>query len=304
MPPTSGTARELNSRCTSADERLTCQGPSASRPSGTTRLCTVRRHVYLRWISAICRHTVPPARHVGRHRAEQPRFAGLSFVRTVASGAFVSDARRRTLLPSRWSRFFVKGKCSMPMTLRSPNHHVGLPRLDGGRTSAAMPSADYWLSASGLTRTSAPSFRQASSPDSKAVVDTCSGSNRHGGREQCIADECSKGLQKLELIGLVEICAGRLAVRIEPPLDPCLVLIEIWKTARGGFVRGPSRGARRQCLDGSRTRPGVLQSARRRCDAAEGGCRNGAARPRTPVVPTTPRRRIPLSVSLDHRCPR
>ena len=49
------------------------------------------------------------------------------------------------------------------MTWRSPTTMSALPATIGA-TSFGMSRASYWLSASVLTMTSAPSFRQASSP--------------------------------------------------------------------------------------------------------------------------------------------
>jgi hypothetical protein len=81
----------------------------------------------------------------------------------VVSGTSVFDARRTTSEPSRCRRFFSGEKCSIPMIWRSPTTMSASPAMIGA-TSLGMSAASYWLSASVLTTTSAPSFRQASRP--------------------------------------------------------------------------------------------------------------------------------------------
>ena len=54
-------------------------------------------------------------------------------------------------------------KCSMPVTSRSPTTMSARPSRIG-RTSAGMSAAEYWLSASVFTTTSAPSFSAVSMP--------------------------------------------------------------------------------------------------------------------------------------------
>ena len=84
------------------------------------------------------------------------------------SGTVVSDARRTTQLPSRWSSFFSGEKCSIVCTSRSPTTRSASPRTIGA-TSFGMSAALYWLSASVLTITSAPSFSEASRPGLEAL---------------------------------------------------------------------------------------------------------------------------------------
>ena len=81
----------------------------------------------------------------------------------MASGTEVPDACRTTQLPACWRRFFTIENSSMPITSRSPITMSALPARIGA-TRAGMSSAEYWLSASVFTMTSAPSFRHASSP--------------------------------------------------------------------------------------------------------------------------------------------
>src|SRR5919198_2636786 len=81
----------------------------------------------------------------------------------VVSGTSVSDAWRTTHEPSRCRRFFSGEKCSMFWVSRSPTTmSAGPSRI--GLTSLGMSEPQYWLSASVLTITSAPSFSAASRP--------------------------------------------------------------------------------------------------------------------------------------------
>ncbi len=61
-------------------------------------------------------------------------------------------------LPSFCRRFFRKEKCSMLAMGRSPMT-IMARRSRIGRTRSGMEAAEYWLSASVLMMTSAPSFR-------------------------------------------------------------------------------------------------------------------------------------------------
>src|SRR3954453_10521611 len=81
----------------------------------------------------------------------------------------VPEARRTTQLPSRCRAFFEPEKCSTSLTCRSPTTmSAGPARI--GAPSFGMSAARYWLSASVLTITSAPSFRPASIPAWKAAA--------------------------------------------------------------------------------------------------------------------------------------
>src|SRR3954452_9154390 len=75
----------------------------------------------------------------------------------------VPEARRTTALPRCWSLTFRREKCSMFSTWRSPTTMSASPSRIG-LISFGMSSAQYWLSASVLTMTSAPSLSDASSP--------------------------------------------------------------------------------------------------------------------------------------------
>ena len=81
----------------------------------------------------------------------------------MVSGTFVPEARLTTALPSRWRRFFSGEKCSTWSVSRSPITMSASPARIGA-TSFGMSPPKYWLSASVLTITSAPSFSEASSP--------------------------------------------------------------------------------------------------------------------------------------------
>src|SRR3954454_14708470 len=81
----------------------------------------------------------------------------------VVSGTSVSDAWRTTHEPAFWRRFFSGEKCSILSVSRSPTTRSARPATIGS-TSLGMSAALYWLSASVLTITSAPSFRHASRP--------------------------------------------------------------------------------------------------------------------------------------------
>src|SRR3954469_10662092 len=81
----------------------------------------------------------------------------------VVSGTFVSDAWRTTHEPPFCRRFFMGEKCSILSVSRSPTTRSARPSTIGA-TSFGMSEPMYWLSASVLTTTSAPSFRQASRP--------------------------------------------------------------------------------------------------------------------------------------------
>ena len=75
----------------------------------------------------------------------------------------VPEARRTTQLPRRCRSFFDAEKCSTSFTWRSPTTMSARPSRIGP-TSRGMSPAWYWWSASVLTMTSAPSFREASMP--------------------------------------------------------------------------------------------------------------------------------------------
>src|SRR3954462_13807437 len=81
----------------------------------------------------------------------------------VVSGTSVSDAWRTTHEPAFCRRFFSGEKCSIVSVSRSPTTRSARPSTIGA-TSLGMSEPMYWLSASVLTMTSAPSFRQASRP--------------------------------------------------------------------------------------------------------------------------------------------
>src|SRR6478672_774479 len=81
----------------------------------------------------------------------------------VVSGTSVPDARRTTALPKCCSHFLSGEKCSTESITRSPTTRSAWPARIGA-TSFGMSRASYWLSASVLTITSAPSLRQASIP--------------------------------------------------------------------------------------------------------------------------------------------
>src|SRR4051812_26625641 len=81
----------------------------------------------------------------------------------VVSGTSVSDAWRTTHEPAFCRRFFSGEKCSIVSVSRSPTTRSARPSTIGA-TSFGMSEPMYWLSASVLTTTSAPSFRQASRP--------------------------------------------------------------------------------------------------------------------------------------------
>src|SRR3954453_13567014 len=87
----------------------------------------------------------------------------------VVSGTLVSEARLTTALPRCWSRFFSGEKCSIDSTTLSPTTMSASPRMIGS-TSLGMSPPKYWLSASVLTMTSAPSLRLASSPAGNAAA--------------------------------------------------------------------------------------------------------------------------------------
>ena len=79
----------------------------------------------------------------------------------------VPESRRTTQLPSRCSAFLEPEKCSIWPTWRSPTTMSASPARIGA-TSLATSAPLYWLSASVLTTTSAPSLRQASRPGLEA----------------------------------------------------------------------------------------------------------------------------------------
>ena len=81
----------------------------------------------------------------------------------------VSEARRTTALPSRWSRFLIGEKCSISSIGRAPTTMSASPARIGW-ISLGMSAALYWLSASVFTTMSAPSFSAASSPAWKAAA--------------------------------------------------------------------------------------------------------------------------------------
>src|SRR4051812_45573961 len=81
----------------------------------------------------------------------------------VVSGTSVSEAWRTTHEPAFCRRFFSGEKCSILSVSRSPTTRSARPATIGS-TSLGMSAPEYWLSASVLTITSAPSFRHASSP--------------------------------------------------------------------------------------------------------------------------------------------
>src|SRR5919107_1870960 len=81
----------------------------------------------------------------------------------VVSGTVVSDAWRTTHERAFCSRFLSGEKCWILSVSRSPTTRSARPSTIGA-TSLGMSAAEYWLSASVLTITSAPSFRHASSP--------------------------------------------------------------------------------------------------------------------------------------------
>ena len=87
----------------------------------------------------------------------------------MVSGTSVSDACRTTHEPQRWSSFFDDENSGWSRTWRSPiTMSARCSRI--GPTSFGMSSARYWLSASVLTMTSAPSFSAASRPAWKATA--------------------------------------------------------------------------------------------------------------------------------------
>src|SRR5919199_4062249 len=81
----------------------------------------------------------------------------------VVSGTVVSDAWRTTHEPAFCRRFLSGEKCSIVSVSRSPTTMSARPSTIGA-TSFGMSAPEYWLSASVLTMTSAPSFRHASRP--------------------------------------------------------------------------------------------------------------------------------------------
>src|SRR4051812_17693360 len=81
----------------------------------------------------------------------------------------VSEARRTTALPRRWRRFLIGEKCSIWSIGRAPTTMSALPSRIGWM-SLGMSAALYWLSASVLTITSAPSLSAASRPAWKAAA--------------------------------------------------------------------------------------------------------------------------------------
>src|SRR3954471_1863066 len=81
----------------------------------------------------------------------------------VVSGTSVSEAWRTTHEPAFCRRFFSGEKCSILSVSRSPTTRSARPSTMGS-TSLGMSEPMYWLSASVLTITSAPSFRHASRP--------------------------------------------------------------------------------------------------------------------------------------------
>src|SRR3954462_5961538 len=81
----------------------------------------------------------------------------------VVSGTSVSDAWRTTQDPAFCRRFFSGEKCSIVSVSRSPTTRSARPSTIGA-TSLGMSEPMYWLSASVLTMTSAPSLGHASRP--------------------------------------------------------------------------------------------------------------------------------------------
>src|SRR3954451_6167310 len=81
----------------------------------------------------------------------------------VVSGTSVSDAWRTTHEPAFCRPFFIGEKCTIVSVSRSPTTRSARPATIGA-TSFGMSAPMYWLSASVLTMTSAPSFRHASRP--------------------------------------------------------------------------------------------------------------------------------------------
>src|SRR5919108_1149365 len=81
----------------------------------------------------------------------------------------VSDAWRTTHEPKRWRIFFGAENSPWSATFRSPTTMSASPARTGA-TRAGMSSAEYWLSASVFTITSAPTRSDASSPAWKATA--------------------------------------------------------------------------------------------------------------------------------------
>ena len=79
----------------------------------------------------------------------------------------VPEALRTAQLPSFCSAFFSGEKLAISAMGRAPTT-IWASRARIGATSAGMSAAQYWLSASVLTTTSAPSASASSSPAMKA----------------------------------------------------------------------------------------------------------------------------------------
>src|SRR5579885_1104353 len=87
----------------------------------------------------------------------------------AASGTLVFESWRTTQLPTRWRSRLKGPKCASCAGARSPITMSASPARIGA-TSRGTSAPGYWLSASVLTITSAPSLRAASSPAEKAVA--------------------------------------------------------------------------------------------------------------------------------------
>jgi hypothetical protein len=117
----------------------------------------------------------------------------------VVSGTSVSEAWRTTHEPSFCRRFFSGEKCSILSVSRSPTTMSAVPATIG-RDQERDVQREYWLSASVLTMTSAPSFRHASRPAWKPAPGPCCSSggrcgrrpprgHRHGGVRGAVVDD-------------------------------------------------------------------------------------------------------------------
>src|SRR5579885_1957649 len=87
----------------------------------------------------------------------------------AASGTLVFESWRTTQLPTRWRSRLTGPKCASCAGARSPITMSASPERIGA-TSRGTSAPGYWLSASVLTITSAPSLRAASRPAEKAVA--------------------------------------------------------------------------------------------------------------------------------------
>ena len=161
----------------------------------------------------------------------------------------VPESRRTTQLPSRCSPFFESEKWSIWETWRSPTTMSASPARIGA-TSLATSAPLYWLSASVLTTTSAPSFRQASRPAWKPaarpllLVSRTMCSTPHSRATATVRSVEPSSMTSSSIASMPSIWRGRSAIVAG---SVCSSLRQgIWMISfiggRSGYSRSPARG--------------------------------------------------------------